>query len=358
MGMLAVSDIVYPFSVGFAVALAGSLAIGFTRRWHGAFSYDSTAGPQKFHEAPTPRIGGLAVYAGFWAASAMVPPPMRGALFALGAAASLTFLAGAFEDVTKNGRVAPRLIAPILSGAAFCLATGYAIGRAQVPYLDQALAVPAVAIALTALAMAAVSHALNIVDGFNGLAAGTAIIAAIAFSGVALGAGDSDMALCCFVFAGVMLGFLVANFPGGRVFLGDGGAYFTGFALAAMAVMLAARNPGVSPWVGAVVLAYPLLEVAFSVVRKLRRGRQPHRPDGLHLHMLVYRRYGKRIARAAGNDRIANPATGALMWTGAGAGLALALALPPERDWALAALAALACLYALAYRAAARFRGG
>jgi len=87
------------------------------------------------------------------------------------------------------------------------------------------------------------------------------------------------------------LGFLVWNYPRGVIFAGDGGAYFLGFAIAELAVLLVHRNSEVSPWFALLVLWYPVWETIFSMFRrKALRGRSPADPDGLHLHTLVFRR--------------------------------------------------------------------
>ena len=344
------ADIVYPFSAGFVVTVAACVLILLTRRWHGRHTNDDTTGPQKFHGTPVPRIGGLAVFAGYWAAAAAAPEAVRGLMAAVGLAGAAALIAGVREDLTDDGGVAVRLVATMLSGAAFILLTGYAIDRVDIAFIDRLLAFPVLAAAVAVLAMAGLAHAINIIDGFHGLATGSVIIMLMAFAGVALKAGDGEMAVFCFIAAGVMLGFLLVNFPGGHVFLGDGGAYFAGFVLAAAAIMIPMRNPGLCPWIAPAVLAYPLLEVAFSVARRLGRDRKSYQADGLHLHMLVYRRYGRRLARAAGNERLANPATGLFMWAGPMASVGLAAAVPNDREWLIAVLATMAALYALAYR--------
>ncbi len=349
-------NFIYSSLLGLAVTVVIGAVLVMTRRWHGALSHDHAVGPHKFHATPTPRIGGLAVYAGYWAAASASPPPVRDLLFAVGASAAFAFLAGMVEDFTKTGGITLRLVAPMLSGLVFCLLTGYAVTRVDIPFVDHAMALPFIAIAFTAFAMAGLTHAVNIIDGFNGLATGTTIIMLVAFAVVSLGVGDHDMASFCFVIVGVLLGFLLVNFPFGYIFLGDGGAYLLGFMIASVAVMVPMRNPDVSPWVSVVILAYPLLETAFSVTRKIRRGGSPFRPDRLHLHMLVYRRLGRRLARAAGNERLANPVTGALMWGGSLASLAAVVLVPHDREWLLVALALLFALYTLVYRTVARLR--
>src|SRR5690606_1715829 len=87
------------------------------------------------------------------------------------------------------------------------------------------------------------------------------------------------------------VGFLVWNFPFGRVFLGDGGAYFLGFMLAELAVLRGVRNPSVSPFYALAVLFYPVFETGFSIWRRrFKRGTPVDQPDALHLHQLVFRR--------------------------------------------------------------------
>jgi UDP-GlcNAc:undecaprenyl-phosphate/decaprenyl-phosphate GlcNAc-1-phosphate transferase len=87
------------------------------------------------------------------------------------------------------------------------------------------------------------------------------------------------------------LGFFVLNFPGGRMFLGDSGAYLLGTVIAFLLTILVYRNPQVSPMFAAVLLVYPVWETLFSMYRKkILRGSSPMQPDGLHLHMLLYKR--------------------------------------------------------------------
>ena len=102
------AGLLHPLALGLALTAGIGFLIRWTRHWHGAFSYDSTTGSQKFHSTPTPRIGGLAVYAGYWVAASASPPPVRDLLFAVGASAAFAFVAGTVEDLTKGGRLALR----------------------------------------------------------------------------------------------------------------------------------------------------------------------------------------------------------------------------------------------------------
>ena len=243
-----------------------------------------------------------------------------------------------------------RVGGPMLAALTFCLLSGHAVNRVAVPLVDDALAVPLVAVAFTTLTVGSLPHALNMIDGFHGLAAGTAMIILGAFGVLAVQAGDRDMALFCLIVGGVLAGFLLANFPFGLIFLGDGGAYLVGLVLGTVSVLVPMRNPEISPWTSTLVLAYPLCEIIFSVIRKIRVGRNPCVPDRLHLHMLIRRRLRRAVTNAGGDGQWANPVTGAAMWALPSIGLTAVLLLPPDRKSSLAVLIATAVLYVALHR--------
>jgi len=103
-----------------------------------------------------------------------------------------------------------------------------------------------------------------------------------------------------------VMGFFVWNYPAGLIFLGDGGAYFLGFYVAELGVLLLHRNPEVSPLFPLLMCIYPIFETVFSMYRRrVIRGRPVGMPDGVHLHSLVYR----RLLRWAAGDRTARALT-------------------------------------------------
>jgi len=107
---------------------------------------------------------------------------------------------------------------------------------------------------------------------------------------VALQHNDQFVAMLAVLGIGANLGFLAVNYPSGKLFLGDGGAYFLGFWVSEMAVLLV-RNPQVSAWQVLAICAYPVIEVLFSIYRRrMIQNVSPGAPDALHLHTLVYRR--------------------------------------------------------------------
>ncbi|MBK7655484.1 MAG: glycosyltransferase family 4 protein, partial [Betaproteobacteria bacterium] len=96
--------------------------------------------------------------------------------------------------------------------------------------------------AFTAFAIAGLSNPINIIDGFNGLASGAVLISLASLGLIAFQVNDLDLMRMCFILSGATLGFVVLNFPFGKIFLGDGGAYLLGFTLAWTSVLLLLRN--------------------------------------------------------------------------------------------------------------------
>ncbi len=280
-----------PYFVVFAVTALASAALVLTQRWHGRFSMDSTVGVQKLHTQPTPRIGGVAIVLGLVAAWLLAEPKVKSILGSMLLAGIPAFAFGLLEDVTKKVSVLARLLATMLSGVLAWWLTGVSMQDTGVMPLDWLLSYTLAAVLFTAFAVGGVANAINIIDGFNGLAAGAVAIMLGAIGLIALNVNDPNLAMVCFLCAAVTLGFGAINWPMGKLFLGDGGAYLLGFVLAWMAVMLPMRNEGINAWATIMVCAYPVLEVGFSVRRRRNRvGHHPGQPDKVHLHHLIHRR--------------------------------------------------------------------
>lgn len=277
--------------VAFLASLLLSIAVVLTKRWHGAFSMDTTDGVQKFHSAPTPRIGGipivLALAIAWVKSSAEIQTLLAPILFA----GMPAFLFGIAEDLTKQIGVVPRLLATMTSGLLAWWITDYSLSRLDIWGVDLLMQFTLFSVMFTAFAVGGVANAINIIDGFNGYASLTCTIAFIGFALIAFQVGDQNLALVSLVLAASVWGFFWVNWPFGKLFLGDGGAYFLGFALAWIAVLLIERNPSVSAFSALVICILPITEVLFSIFRRKVRNDHPGKPDSLHFHSLLQRRY-------------------------------------------------------------------
>src|SRR5690606_5964581 len=143
-------------------------------------------------------------------------------------AAMPVFVAGLLEDITKDVGSGKRLMAAFISAAiAWWLLGG--VSRVGIGWADWLLTYWPISLRFIMVAVGGSTHALNIVDGVNGVAGVIATLMALSLALVAWQVGDIPISLIAAALASATLGCLVWNFPFGRVFLGDGGAYFLGF---------------------------------------------------------------------------------------------------------------------------------
>ena len=250
-------------------------------------------GPQKIHQGVVARTGGVAIFtAAFIAAGLLYKPLILLFFFAL----IPVFLSGVVEDLTGLVSVKIRFFASLITGYLFCWTTGYQITEIDIDAFRTVLALPVVSFTVTALAVAAMANALNIVDGLNGLAGISAMLMIAAFGALSLELGDQPLQTICFSLFFAILGFLIWNFPFGKIFMGDGGAYFLGALIAGVAVLLPERNDRVSAFFSLLTIIYPLYELIRSLIRRsITNGMHAFEADNRHLHSIVYKNISSRL---------------------------------------------------------------
>lgn len=285
------------FLAAFVVSAALTLFVVRALRHRGAATKDhDLSGPQKVHFKPVARVGGLSIFAALALMVAVVvgagwQPPLAGQLALLVACGLPAFAAGLAEDLTKRVPPFPRLLAAAVSALLAVYLLGTAIRRTDIWGLDWLAAFEWGATLLAMVAVAGMANAVNIIDGFNGLASMCVVMILLAVAYVANQTADPLVLSLALIGAGATLGFFVWNYPHGLIFLGDGGAYFLGFYTAEVALLLVLRNAEVSPLFPLLAAVYPVFETLFSMYRRrIVRGRAIDMPDGVHLHSLVYRR--------------------------------------------------------------------
>lgn len=283
--------------VAFLVSAAVTLLIVRSSQGHAARAADCDfSKPQKFHAVPVPRIGGVGIVLGLLAGVAVVWSSMGAAagyfFLLLLACAAPAFLAGVVQDFTEALTPRGRLVATALSAVLAYVAMDAAIRFTAIPGLDWIVSFAGGSVFITVLAVAGIANAVNIIDGFNGLASMCVILMLVALAYVAFQVEDPLIGSLALAGIGAVLGFFLWNFPAGLVFLGDGGAYFLGFFVSELSILLLHRNPGeVSPLFPLLVCIYPVFETLFSIYRRsFLRAVPPSLPDGIHLHSLIYRR--------------------------------------------------------------------
>ena len=279
----------------FIVSLFVTLLLVRYRRLHAEYTADTDlSGVQKFHSHAVPRVGGIALVISMVVPCAIAvfrDPEIVSSLTLLIMASLPVFLGGLTEDITKKVRARVRLSLALCSGALAYFLVGAGVNHLGIIGLDWLLQFAVVSFLVSVFAMAGAANAINIIDGYNGLAS---VVSAMIFAGMAYVAfylGDRLVLVASVGMLGAIGGFLIWNYPRGLIFLGDGGAYFIGFIIGALSILLLARHPNLSPWFPLLLCIYPVFETLFSIYRKkLVRGKSPGAPDGVHLHMLVYKR--------------------------------------------------------------------
>jgi len=283
------------FLLSFVLSAALTILVVRGLRHRGsATKDDDLSGPQKVHATTVARVGGIGVVgalAGVAALAWALDRELARVLALLLACGMPVFAMGLLEDLTKRVSPVSRLGAAAISALLAALVLGTVIDRTDIWGLDWIASTATGAVLLAVFAVSGIANAINIIDGFNGLASMCATMIMLSIAYVAFQVGDSLVFSLAVAGAGAVLGFFIWNYPAGLIFLGDGGAYFIGFLTAEIALLLLQRNPPVSPLFPLLACIYPVFETVFSMYRrKVIRGQSVGMPDGLHLHSLVYRR--------------------------------------------------------------------
>ena len=279
----------FAIGLGITVTLAYCIFVHLSSFGRLSTNHNSFLGPQKIHSDPTPRIGGLGLIIAMFVQALFLRDESSQLLLKILVAVLPVFLSGFAEDVTNSVSPRVRLLTSFIAGVSFCGLTGIWVTDVELLVANYVLSINGVGFLFTVLALASLSNAFNIIDGLNGLSIGTALLMSLTIAVLATHGNDSVMMVLATCFAASLFGMLLFNFPFGKIFVGDGGAYFMGAMIAAMAVLLPERNDVVSPYASATIVIYPFYELMRSFLRRLvGNGAAPMQPDSKHLHSMMF----------------------------------------------------------------------
>ena len=341
-----------------ALCAAVLMPLAMRSRWLG--QDNDFSGVQKVHDVSTSRLGGFNVFVAYLAvlivAGRIHHDDLSPALPLLLCALPVVVV-GMWEDITRGVHPWHRLAGAVIAGV---LASAFAAGtiaRLDLPVLDGWLHYLPFALPLTWFMVAGACNAMNLIDGAHGLAGGVALIMFGGLAAAAGLAGDEEVLAQALAVMGAIIGFLVWNYPRGKVFLGDAGAYFLGFMYAELAIQIVARNPGISAWFVIALAAYPITETLYSIFRrKVLLRTASMQPDAGHLHSLVYRKLVQQGQRAHAKEAVrrANSRVAPRLWLHAAICLAGALLLHNSTPALIGFTALYAVFYVVCYRVLAR----
>jgi UDP-GlcNAc:undecaprenyl-phosphate/decaprenyl-phosphate GlcNAc-1-phosphate transferase len=279
------------FAFSLALSFAATRQVRDIATRHGWVSMPESS--RHVHDNALPRLGGVAIFLSFsvtlslWLGLSLIfPRPVSGlapaTLLRIYLPACLIFCLGIYDDLRGAGPylkfVVQAIAAVILFlGGMRILDLPLIFGQHSLPwFLD---------LPLTVLWVVAVTNAFNLIDGLDGLAAGSALFSTVVFFVVALVNQSWMGALMSITLAGAILGFLRFNFNPATIFLGDSGSLFIGFMLSALALAGAQKAPTfVAIAIPVVSFGLPILETLLSVLRRLISGRPIFTADREHIH--------------------------------------------------------------------------
>ena len=255
-----------------------------------------TTDPQSIHKESISRLGGTAIFLTLFIVSFILNRDVeiyeQTRLILM--CSIPMYVAGLVDDFKITSSAYLRIA--IMTISVFCVwnILGLRIQSVDIWFIDYFLEIPLIQFLFICIAIVGVANAFNIVDGFNGLV--QSHVLAIGLSLIAGLSINNEQETTLFFLAVIFstLGVFVLNFPFGKIFLGDSGAYLLGF-LVSLAVIFHYQQNNLSPWYVLAMLSYPVFEVIFSIIRKLKIKRSPMKPDDLHLHMLIHKRVKKAL---------------------------------------------------------------
>jgi UDP-GlcNAc:undecaprenyl-phosphate/decaprenyl-phosphate GlcNAc-1-phosphate transferase len=250
------------------------------------------------HTTSVPRLGGVAIFGSFMVVAsfaALLPKSTALALalpartaFSIFGSALIIFLLGLYDDLRFVG---PYWKFGIQAVAAVLLYSG-GVGVHQLDLLSAGHSLRAVlGLPLTVLWVLLITNAFNLIDGLDGLAAGSAFFSTIVVFVTSLLVPDATVTLLTIALAGVILGFLRFNFHPASIFLGDSGSMFIGFMLAALALVGSEKAPTmIAVAIPVVAFGFPILDVLLAVSRRFLGGKPLFAGDRDHIHHKLLKR--------------------------------------------------------------------
>ena len=257
--------------------------------------------PQAFHETPIAVSGGLGIFVSLTIVLLSLLLFKNIIFIEYLSFCTLFFLIGFLDDLKLNIKPIVRLFLMIISLVILVIYNNFYLEKTGIEFLNNWLLSSEIfALIFICLCFLFIINGANLIDGYNGLLGIHSLIIICNLFILNYLNGHSDLAYLLFFAILILLMFLIFNFPGAKVFLGDGGSYLVGTFIAISAIKTSIANPTISPFYFCILLFYLFFEVFFSFFRKLTKEKSsPIHPDKKHLHMLLY-----KILLSKNNDKL------------------------------------------------------
>lgn len=263
---------------------------------------------QSSHTQPTPRLGGIPIFIALFCYTILISKENDWLSEGLIIASASMFIVGLLEDLGYKVSPLMRLLSAILATIIAIMVFDISINRLDIIWLDDIISYIPISIIITIFAVTGLTHAINLVDGVNGLAGFVTLTALCGLYYITSRAGLPLIADFCGIFGAIIIGFLLFNYPKGLIFLGDSGAYLLGFIIAWIIIITITSSNETSPWAMLLIVFWPIADTLLAIWRRSHFSKPAFQPDRMHFHQLVMRtiaiHYLKRKDR-----KYANPLT-------------------------------------------------
>ena len=260
-----------------------------TRQMHLNYSQDLDIGPQKIHENITPRIGGLCIATTFFFISFFIRSDLSNIFYFILISVFPIFMAGLLEDLTKKISAKIRLSFTLIAALTCIFFTNLSISSLGIDIINNFIKDTYFPYIIAFISIILLTQSFNIIDGLHGLCLLNASLILISIIYISSLTDDNFSFMLASIYLSTILGLLFFNFPLGKLFLGDGGAYLLGFVVAFLLIILSERNNIISPFCSLLLVIYPIYETLRSFFRRIiSKSTSFLKPDNLHLHSLIY----------------------------------------------------------------------
>ncbi|WP_042143770.1 glycosyltransferase family 4 protein [Paucisalibacillus sp. EB02] len=268
--------------IAFTIALLSTFVLTFpVKKFAVKIGAVDLPNHRKIHKKVTPRLGGLAIFIGaFLGALYLLPQDEH--LLEIVCGAIVIVITGALDDrftIRPIAKLTGQLIA-----TSFLISGGLIIERITLPIIGQ-VELGFFSVLITVLWVVGITNAINLIDGLDGLATGVTSIALISLFIMAIIDSRLLVAYFCVVLIGANLGFLYHNFYPAKIYMGDTGSNFLGYMIAVISILGLFKNIALFSFViPVIVLAVPIFDTLFAILRRFLNKQNIMMPDNKHIH--------------------------------------------------------------------------
>ena len=302
-------------SAGVMTALYGIIITQWPQ-WqkHKSF-FKNYQGVQRVHEGEIPRLGGLVIYIGVWVYWLLCQHDQEMPFIQCLLISSLPLIfISVKEDLLHNTRAVTRLVSMAVSCILFFLSYDLSYPFIELFVIGEWINNSSVlSLLFFSFCVLVIINGSNMIDGANGLLPMTLLMQALCLMFIAYEANDSlNMVRLFYIIAPIII-FIGFNYPWGRIFLGDSGAYFLGFMMSLLTIIIFSEHPEFPTWGAVLILFYPAFELIFSIIRKLIEHKNPMEPDRHHLHLKMFHLFNSQVMKPGARNSMVMPFL-ALIW--------------------------------------------